>query len=103
MITPINMADRIADALFLPTYQSEQRWESLPPFDLDAALTGAPYMHRLDARRWRSYRDCRRIEGDHPAVIIWAGEWLVYPIEDEKEMERLDDSFRMVPPERRVR
>jgi|SRR6185437_3295593 len=102
MSSPINMANMIAKALFQPAYQVEQRWENLPHFDLEAALRGAPYMHRLDARSWRAYHDCRILQGPHSAVLIWAAVWLAFDLEDSDEMARLDDQFRMAP-ERKMR
>jgi len=107
MSSPINItdyADKLNAALFgIENATAIKQWETLPRFEIELALKGMPYMNRFDARRWRWYQDCRPIQKPHDGILIWAGEWMPYEFADEDEMWRLDEQFRMVPPERRMR
>jgi hypothetical protein len=59
------------------------------PFDLAAAMSGAPFIYKHDATRADAARHVtttiRYIDDpQHPAHFVWCGEWLVY--EDENAM-----------------
>ena len=56
---------------------------STKPFDLTAALSGAPFIHRCDVNRpdasARISSAIVRIDHpEHPAYLVYCGEWLVY-------------------------
>jgi|GEM_PF-6433285 len=72
----------------------------LKPFDLDAAMRGAAFIHRFDIGRPRwEQRILRKVrffdDPDHPAYLVWSEEWLVYPADDEG-IEEMSRDFRMV-------
>jgi hypothetical protein len=75
---------------------TEAIWRKLPPFNFGQAQAGKPYIHRHDVQSQRHYRLAGRIEGEHAATLIWAGEWLVY--EDDCEPSDLERDFRMYDP-----
>lgn len=72
-----------------PCSLTDEEWRQLPPFSLSLALAGHPYLHQFDARWGRTYRDVRLVEGGEgvgegeEAILLWAGEWLVFKDEEE--------------------
>lgn len=55
-------------------------------WNLQAALAGAPFIHRFDLKKPGEHvtRKIRFIDDpDHPCYLVWCGEWLVYDATDE--------------------
>jgi|SRR5579859_4361566 len=67
-------------------------WNKLPPFDLERAKAGEPYICRIGLEKQRAYCDVREIAGPNSGWMIWAGEWCVFTEDEEVEMHRM---FRM--------
>lgn len=68
------------------------------PFDLDAALAGAPFIHRFDAvrsdARTRISTTIVKIDHpEHPAIAVYRGEWLVYNLEHGELDDMATDLF----------
>jgi hypothetical protein len=58
------------------------------PFDVDAALAGAPFIHRLDAcgddARSRVSRTIVKLDHpEHPVIFVYCSEWIPYEQTDE--------------------
>lgn len=68
-------------------------WEKLPMFDVKKAEAGASHIHLFDADKGRVYTGCMRIDGGHPALLIFSGEWMAHADGDDS-YERF---FRMAP------
>lgn len=66
--------------------------DTLPPFDLEQALAGKPFIHVFDLPKIKPYTQAHRIGGEHPALFVWCGEWLAF---DEGD-PLIQESLRML-------
>jgi hypothetical protein len=77
--------------------KAAELFAKLPGFDIEAALAGAPYIHRFDLPKVKPYHDCRRIAEPHSGLLIWVGEWVTYDSTDSG-LEELESQLAMYDP-----
>jgi hypothetical protein len=68
----------------------------LPGLDIEAALAGAPCVHRFDLPNVKPYHDFRRIAEPHGGYLVWLGEWCTYS--GDNVIEELKEYLRMYDP-----
>ena len=74
--------------------KAAELFAKLPGFDIEAALAGAPYVHRFDLPKVHPYHDVRRIAEPHGGLLVWVGEWVTYDSTDSG-LEELESQLAM--------
>lgn len=74
--------------------KAAELFAKLPGFDIEAALAGAPYVHRYDLPKVHPYHDVRRIAEPHGGLLVWVGEWVTYDSTDSG-LEELESQLAM--------
>ena len=74
--------------------KAAELFAKLPGFDIEAALAGAPYVHRFDLPKVHPYHDVRRIAEPHGGLLVWVGDWVTYDSTDSG-LEELESQLAM--------
>lgn len=76
--------------------REEILWQSLPAFDLSAAASGSPYIHKSLIGSRACNNDVRRIDAPNGGYLVRVGQgWLTYDDTDEG-LDRMEREMRLV-------